>query len=242
MKDRSKKTQEPEDSQSSLDAEISNLEKEMAVFSSTINTVENDAPRLIKEFNRTLGAFGRDLKTSLSQSARSLRFYFLALLVFWVLGAIAVGYVSWQISAELGEAFAGIWLAVGAFVLWNARNQRRYLEASEVSLSDTLPEPYLGGGDANAVSKLPQSFSLTQTMGKTIQDSLTTIADTAIHLIPKLSDMVELRTRRLKQEHFIDEFSFALSRYRAKPERSTEPASSRFLNYSLPSKSIRWKG
>jgi hypothetical protein len=94
-KEQSKKATEPETSEKSIDSEVSELEKEIAIFSNRIATIERDSKSTIQEFNKALGSVGRQIKESLSQTVRSIRFYFWAVFVFWMLGGIGIGYALW---------------------------------------------------------------------------------------------------------------------------------------------------
>lgn len=60
----------------SLDSEISRLDRETAIYSNTITTIEKDSKKTIQAFNNTIGSIGRQLNEPLSQMARSLEFYF----------------------------------------------------------------------------------------------------------------------------------------------------------------------
>jgi hypothetical protein len=213
-KEQSKKATEPETSEKSIDFEVSKLEKEIAIFSNRIATIEKDSKSTIQEFNKALGSVGRQIKESLSQTVRSLRFYFWTVFVFWMLGGIGIGYALW-FSPDIIVTFAVIWVMIGMTVLWNARNRRNNLQTSESILAANLPRDVApSDGKVNSSLSLPHEFSLAQSLSKTIQDALGKLTSTAILLTPKFSQIVNLRTMKMKQEHFIDDFSFALSHYK----------------------------
>lgn len=213
-KEQSKRATEPETSEKSIDSEVSKLEKEIAIFSNRIATIEEDSKSTMQEFNRALGSVGRQIKESLSQTVRSLRFYFWTVFVFWMLGGIGIGYALW-FSPEIIVSFAVIWVMIGMIVLWNARNRRDNLQTSESILAANLPRAIASSdGKVNSSLSLPHEFSLAQSLSKTIQDALGKLTSATILLVPKFSQIISLRTMKMKQEHFIDDFSFALSHYK----------------------------
>jgi hypothetical protein len=104
---------------------------------------------------------------------------------------------------------------IGMAVLWNARDRRNNLQTSERILAANLPGDVApSDGKVNSSLSLPHEFSLAQSLSKTIHDALGKLASAAILLTPKFSQIVDLRTMKMKQEHFIDDFSFALSHYK----------------------------
>ena len=213
-KQQSERTTKSETSEKSIDSEVSKLEKEIAIFSNRITTLERDSKSTIQEFDKTLDSVGKQIKESLSQTVRSIRFYFWTVFVFWILGGIGIGYALW-FSPDVTVTFVVIWVIIGMIVLWNARDRRNNLQTSERILTANLPSDVApDDGKANLSLSLPNEFSLAQSLSKTIQDALGKLTSAAILLTPKFSQIINLRTMKMKQEHFIDDFSFALSHYK----------------------------
>jgi hypothetical protein len=209
-----KKAKEADSITASIDAQVAKLEQDTAVISNAISSVESESKHVLAEFNQALTSVGAQAEESFSRTARSLKFYLWTVLIFWILGGVGIGYVLWHLTSYL-VAFAVFWAVLGLSVLWNTRNERFTLQANEKMLRANLPK------DARSTERppnkglgLPYELSLAQSLSKTIQDSFGRVAKEAVLLTPKVSQMIALRTLKLKQAHFIDDFSFAMSRYR----------------------------
>src|SRR3972149_780601 len=109
MKEDESKKPKPGVSETSIDFEISNLEKETAVFSNTITTTEKDSNNIIQEFNKALSSVRRQAKESISETVRSVKFYFWTVFVFWILGGIGIVYALWQLSTSIIVGFVIFW-------------------------------------------------------------------------------------------------------------------------------------
>ena len=207
----SKKPRIPEEP---LDVKLSRLDKDTAVDYTTIEAAEERAKSAAQDFNAAIDSVRRHVTQSVSSMAQSMRFFFWTVLAFWTLGGIGVGYGIWLISSESAIGFAIFWFAVGFAVLWNVRDKRNTFDRGEKLLSKYSSQNDGGTQDqGNPTLSLSEELASTRSLSKTIQNAVEKVAGTAVLLTPKLKEIIELRTVRLKQEHFIEGFAYSLSHY-----------------------------
>ena len=197
-----------------LDVQLSRLDKDTAADFATIEIAEEGAKGAIQGFNAAADSVRRHVIQSVSSMAQSMRFYFWTVFAFWAAGGIGIGYELWIFSTPMTVGFVVFWFAVGLVVLWNVRSKQSALDEGEKMLARySRHDDDNNDSRGNPTLSLPQELASTRSLSKTIQNAIEKVAGTAALLTPKLKQIVDLRTVKLKQEHFIDGFAYSLSHY-----------------------------
>jgi hypothetical protein len=201
-------------SDESLESKLSSLEKETSVLTASIEKIEGESDSKIQEFAAAVYALRKEIASSVSSTISSFKFYIWTVFASWIIGGVGIGYSLSRFATEnLTIGFVVFWTLVGSVVLWQAKNKRDDLQQNNRILSSSIIVDETDN-EASPKVNLSQQFSITQALSENIRSAFGTIAKSAVELTPKLSDIVDLRTKKVRQEHFISDFVFALQHYR----------------------------